>query len=420
MKGHFNSVQKLMLYFNQFSAYNALHICQVQGTVDVDRLTDTARSVLIQLGLASLIVDRKTGTFEYVSAPPKIDCEVFSVPDSLPKSDLLAYAEKELNRHFSDRLQLTPFRFAVFTTLESFYFCVSYPHYIADGYSLAQLMQMIIGIYQKKKPVDSIPVFRLYPELLLRNMMRDHRALAYSLTELVRTALRNQKCTGPAFHEPYEVYSALHDFNMTPTEFIGLKDLAKRSDVTLNQILMALLLRVLSLKKQDASPMTLMNVMNLRSRIDGNAADIFGTYISYLSHIVDRVHDRSVLDIARALKNEQDYALQHGSLYGSVAISYLQSLFNMRPESVLQRIPVWAAVSSMNLNRSWDKGSEQLAMGYWRVTSVVPSIPIMFFPSILGNNMTLLACYGTAFFSQTDLELMTQKFHEEVQLAQSL
>src|SRR5258706_5371868 len=65
MLGRLNSFQKTMLQWNDVHPYSAVHVVQIAGRLDEERLRKGIQATLAARGLTHLSMDRAKGTYSY-------------------------------------------------------------------------------------------------------------------------------------------------------------------------------------------------------------------------------------------------------------------------------------------------------------------------------------------------------------------
>src|SRR5262245_40425262 len=119
MRGRLNIFQKSMLAWNDLHPYNAVHVVQVSGALEIERFKAAVATVLEGKGLTGLNLDRGAGGFEYEGGAAGAEIQVIAV-EAHAGEECAKEIERQLNTPFPQNQRFSPFRFFVVAETESF------------------------------------------------------------------------------------------------------------------------------------------------------------------------------------------------------------------------------------------------------------------------------------------------------------
>jgi hypothetical protein len=174
MRGRLNLFQAAMLRWRELYPYNAVHVAELPGRLDVAKLTDAIAAHLASLGVTGLVLDARRRRFEYSGGPAHVVVDVIEGGGDSVRV-LEKEMERQLNQGFARDGKIDPFRFFALDSGTSFHVGVAYDHIIAGGDSIVALLKGIAvryagGAMPALAPPNLYPP--TYSRLFLRNLLK--------------------------------------------------------------------------------------------------------------------------------------------------------------------------------------------------------------------------------------------------------
>src|SRR5262245_1227495 len=108
MMGRLNSFQKTMLQWNDLHPYNAIHVADVSGALDPERLNKSICSLLESQGLTRLELNRQRGQYCFHGGRADPDIRILKNGGSA-EAILASEIERQLNLPFAPVGPFEPF-----------------------------------------------------------------------------------------------------------------------------------------------------------------------------------------------------------------------------------------------------------------------------------------------------------------------
>lgn len=423
MRGRLNLFQAAMLRWRELYPYNAVHVAELPGPLDVARLTEAIAAHLTALGVTGLVLDTARRRFEYAGGPARVVVDVLR-----GNGDAVGVLEQEMERQlnlpFAHDGPLDPFRFFALDAGASFHLGVAYDHVIAGGDSIVALLKGIAVRYAGGA-MPALPAPDLYPPTYLRlfgrNLVRAHVG-QYSLPGML---LRSRRAFRPFYRYGDSWYNAVTSLELSPDLYASVLRAAKAWDVTLNDLLLAMLLTALApelperLHAKRRKEIAVASVINIRRELAPGPEAAFGQFLSsfMVSHPVpDGVTLQAVArDIHTQTMRIKRRRLYLMTLYmiaaGGIVWPYLTP--SQRTQMHAKNYPVWAGMTMLNVEAIWgDAPGEARVLHYLRAVSTGPFTPILMMPASVGDCLHIGVTYRTAAFSKEDVARISAKLIE--------
>ena len=295
MKGRLNLFQAAMLRWRGMYPYNAVHVAELPGELDAARLSAAIDAHLTALGIGRLTLDAPRRRYEYAAGPVHVALPVLEA-----NGHVLPVLEHEMERHINEPFgpaagesSFEPLRFFAVRNGGSFHVGVSYDHFIAGGDSMVTLLQGIAARYDGTYPADE-PAPGLYPRAYARLFARNALAFYVGQYLLPGMLLRSRRAVRPRYPHGDSKYNAFTSIELAPDVYANVRRTAKRWGVTLNDMLLAMLIRALSaeipgrLAAKRRREIAIASVINLRGELEPGTREVFGQFLSsfLVSHLV--------------------------------------------------------------------------------------------------------------------------------------
>jgi NRPS condensation-like uncharacterized protein len=424
MRGRFNSFQKTMLHWNELHPYNAIHVVHIEVEMELHRAGAAINGTLQRLGLTGFMLDRDTARYEFSGG--EADCEIKTVSDGGNSRDVIcAEITRQLNRPFPQAVRFDPFRFFIVTEPGAFSLGVTVFHAIADAESIVGMLRGIAEAYVADgSPSHARPV-TLYPatgDSLIRRpgmLLRKLAALPSQITEL-RHSFR------PRYRDPNDFRNGCAFFSLDPESLASLIAQAKAHDVTLNDFLLAALLKCVSAlasnreRARRRRKISIGCIVNTRKDLGSQTGNAFGVSLGSFMVTHDIPANQSVGELAKEIAWQTGRIKQH-KLYLAMPLELALGRFLLRFFSTEQRrklyqkhYPLWGGITNMNLNNIWPQREHGDVSDYFRAVSTGPVTPLVLSLTTFGDHANVALTYRSTVFSETDVEAIERRFLESI------
>lgn len=411
-----------MLQWDALHPYNAIHVVRIPRALDAARLQTVIPTTLQTLGLTGLVLDRRTGGYEYRGGPAR--CEITTVAPG--EAALREEITQQLNEPFAPAERFSPFRFFVAPGTDSFWLGLVYFHAVADAEAIVRLLQaMVAGYLGAATPAGG--AWECHPappaNLLLRHPGIVARKLL-ALPALVRDL--KQSCRPPC-RAPGDLTNEFTRFPLEPAAWGRLRATAKAWGVTANDLLLALLLKSFSAIAPPRSPaarrhkLSVGCIVNTRGATAGDRTRTFGLALGsfVVTHAVPAALPLRGLaaDLHRRtqrIKRQRLYLA--ASMEMTLACAVLAWFSPERRKTIyLKNYPLWGGITNLNLNPLWPDAGGALGLDYFRAVSTGPVTPLVLSVTSVGNAANLGISYRPASFTAEQIAEWKMNFLAEVE-----
>ena len=412
-----------MLRWRELYPYNAVHVAELPGPLDVAKLTDAIASHLTALGVTGLVLDSKRRRFEYAGGPARVVVEVLAGgPD--PIRVLEEEMERQLNTAFAADGAIDPFRFFTLDAGASFHLGVAYDHVIAGGDSVVALLKGIAVRYAGHA-LPALPAPDLYPATYGRLFRRNAVKFYLGQYLLPGMLLRSRRAFRPRYRFGEGWYNAVTSLELPPPLHATVLRAAKAWGVTLNDLLLAMLLTALApelperLDARRRNEIAVASVINLRRELAPGPEAAFGQFLSsfLVSHPVPAGITLEALahDIHAQTQRVKRRKLYLQTLYmlawGGLVWPFLTPA--QRTQMHAKNYPVWAGMTMLNVEAIWeDAPGAARVLHYLRAVSTGPFTPILMMPASVGDCLHIGVTYRTAAFDKVAVARISAKLIE--------
>ena len=417
MKGRLNLFQAAMLRWRDLHPYNAIHVVRIDRPLDAARLQALIAHQLDALGLTGYTLDVARRRFEYTGGPAEVALAVHA-GGNRPSDVLSMTIERELNLPFVREGRLNPFRFFCIDNGPWFHLGLAYDHVIAGGDSIVVLLEDIFSRYLGDKP-DAPPARRLdrYPatfgRLLLQQAAPALRG-AHFLRTIAASCRRSVRPRGPQGGSPANGFAYRR---LDPPELAALVSAARAWGVTVNDLLLATLLRALEPFAGERAPeerrheLAVASIVNLRRDLGYDPNVTFGQFLSSfrISHPLPPgiALERLARDIHAETARIRSAKLYVQSLLGIAASGVLWRFLSREQRAGFhaKHYPTWGAISLVNVDALWENAGGQMpAPEYLRAVSTGPLAPVVVAVTIAAGVLHAGFSYQDAAFTAADID----------------
>lgn len=415
MRGKLNSFQKTMLQWNHLHAYNAVHVVRMAGKLDQPRLTSFINDFLMQRGLTHLTLDLQRKTFDYGGGHGDLVVPVVG-GGSQPQADLAAEMERQLNTAFDLSGAFTPFRFFVVPETDAFLLGLVYFHAVADAAAIVLLLKELVAAYASGGGRGPTEPLTLYPRRYDNLLRHQPRVIGRRLLALPDQARKLRSSMRRPASDPKNMQNGLRLFTVGQEVLRGLVVTAKAWQVTVNDLLLAVLMRSLAPLAGDRATagrrknISLGCIVNIRKDLEVDSPRTFGLFLGsfMVTHAVpDGIGLQQLAgelrDQTRAIKRHRLYL---GTPWELAFARWLLSFFSpdQRKKFYQKNYPLWGGITNMNLNSLWPAAETAPQADYFRAVGTGPVTPLVLSVSTVGHHANIGLTYRTAVFSEPALE----------------
>jgi len=414
MRGRLNLFQAAMLRWRELAPYNAVHVAELPGPLDVQGLSRAIADHMAAQGLTGLRLDAQRRRFDYRGGAGNFDLRLLAA-GSDPLRSIEEEMERELNLVFASEGALDPFRFFAVDAGDTFHLGVAYDHFIAGGDSIVVLLKGIAARYGGSAPVqDSAP--DLYPATYGRLFLRNPLKFYFGQYSLPGMLLRARRAFRPQYPYGDDWHNAFTSVELPSDLYAAVVRTAKGWGLTLNDLLLAMLMKALApevegrLHARRRKEIAIASVVNIRQELAPGPEKAFGQFLSsfLVSHPVPAGETleslaRDIHAQTRRVKRRKLYLQTlHLIAWGGLAWRYMTP--GQRRQMYAKNYPVWAGMSTLNVEALWKAapGSAPV-LHYLRAVSTGPFAPLLMAPAAVGDCLHIGVSYRTSAFRHEDV-----------------
>jgi hypothetical protein len=402
MRGRLNLMQRMMLRFRELHPYSAVHVVALDGALDERRLEAVIASQLEAWGLTGLTLDARHRHYEFFGGPARV--QLGRVAGGEQAEQLLdSEIERQLNLPFAAGPALEPFRFFVQPDSSGFRLGIAYDHFIAGGDAIVGLLAAIAARYaDAHAPAGPLPL--LYPPTYRSLFVRQPLLFLRTLLQMPSMAASAKRAFRPRFGKDEETYNAFARIHLAPAESQALKTSARALGVTLNDVLIAVLLRALApcaperFTEGRRRELNVASIVNIRREFGATAQGAFGQFLAALRVAHPVPPDIEPATLARDVHLATE-TIKRGRLYLRpilalvlAAVSWPMLTPPQRRQFFAKHSPALAGISMLGVAAPWRERGVPMR-GYLRAVSTGPLTPLVFAPSVTDDAMALGITY---------------------------
>jgi len=425
MQGRLNAIQKSMLQWNAMHPYNAVHVLQARGELDILRLRAVINATLEKHHLTRLVLDGRRFAFEYQGGPADAELQTLAGgPDAW--SALVPEIERQLNLPFDFTRPFSPFRFLVAPSGDSYFLGLAYFHPVADAESVVLLIKDIVGRYGNESAAASNGAFELYPESRSHLLSRHMPVLVRKILASPAQAGDLRRAHRPVFRDANDMANGLVCFSLGAEELGSLVAAASSWGVAVNDLFLALLLKCLSplaaarIEASKRRKISLGCIVNLRRDFGMASKRVFGVFLGSFTVTHETPQGITVRTLAGQIRG-QTAGIKRHKLYLALPLELAVGRFALRFFSPARQkrfyakhYPLWGGITNMNLNRLWDPSGPNAPLDYLRGVSTGPVTPLVLSATTFRDRVNLAVSYRATVFSKSDITDLQRRFHEHL------
>jgi hypothetical protein len=423
VKGRLNLFQASMLRWREMHPYTAVHVVRVEGPPDAPRLTAIVEGQLRALGLTGLVLDPRRRRFEYTGGPAQVTLAVHAGGGR--STDVLERTiERELNAPFARAGKLDPFRFFCIDNGEWFHLGLAYDHVIAGGDSIVVLLEGIVTRYCGGQP-EAPPArpFDRYPATYRRLFFQHAGPALRGIRFLPGIAASCRRTVRPAYPGAASPGNGFAYRRVAAPELAALLDVARVWGVTVNDLLLAILLRSLEplagvrVPGAQRHELAVGSIVNLRRDFGSDPNATFGQFLSSfrISHPLPTgiALERVARDVHAETARIKDRKLYLQSLLGVALSGALWRFFSaeQRAGFYAKHYPTWGAITLVNVDPLWENaGGRMPPPEYLRAVSTGPTAPMVVAVTVAAGVLHAGISYQSAAFTAAGIQDLADAF----------
>ncbi len=418
-----------MLRWREIDPYVAVHAFTVPGVLDHDRLARAIDAQLAAWGLTQVTLDAEKRQYQYGAAAASVALPVLAA-DGDPDAVLAAEMQRQVNLPFPRDGTFAPFRFFVVTAADAFRVGVAYDHVFAGGDSIVALLKAVVIRYTGAGPEEAIAP-ELYPPTYARLLRGKLGDFARGLTSFPAMIARIRRCVRPRYVYGDGRRSAFVQLRLTTTETSAIRGAAKAWSVTVNDLMLALLLRALGPEvagretARRRNEIAIASIINIRDGIAAGPSRVFGQFLSsfLVSH---RVPPAMPLAVLAQEVNAQTRRVKRRRMHLQTLCAIAIGGFtwrSMTPERrnlmYARNYPVWAGMTTLNVDPIWEaEPGIARVTDYVRGVSTGPFAPMVLASTTKDGRMTIGITYRLAAFNPDDLARVQAALLDSIRVLQ--
>ena len=417
MKGKLNLFQATMLRWRELHPYSAVHVVHVAQRLDAQRLESEISRHLEELGLTGLHLDRRR-RYEWAGGPAATRLLVLA-GGADPVAVVCGEIERQLNIAFAADGHIDPFRFFAVDDGSSFHLGVAYDHFVAAGDSMVLLLRGIVGRYSGENgpPASSAP--RLSAPTYFRLFMRQAWPFLKGLAWLPDLARNCRRSFRPRYAVPQDGYNAFTHFRVHAPEHETLARVATAWEVTPQDLLLAILLKVLSplvpqrWRAPKRNELAVASIVNIRRDLGAEAENALAPYLASfrVAHPVpDNMQLRDLVDAVSA----ETQRIKRGKLYlqtllalGFAGLEWRLLSLKRRQRFFAKHYPLCAGITPLGIGPLWPAaGANPAPAEYLRAVSTGPLAPMVLALTLVGDVINVGISFRTTVFRRDAIDGM--------------
>jgi hypothetical protein len=424
MKGKLSIPQRTVLLWDRIHPYNAVHIVTIPAPLEPERLKEIVNRCLEMKGLTGLVLDRNQYRYEFTGGPSRMEIDVIKKPGE-SASALKREVQKQLNLRFQCGMMGEPFRFFAVMDDHFFYLGIVYFHLISGGDSIIYLMKDIVKVYiDGKASAPCRPLTFYQKDSLCRRLLNPGNFYRW-IRGLPGHIDKMRRSFRPKYADVRDHRTGFTFFSIPSSQLISLIHTAKRWDVTVNDMFLALMLMSLApfAEGRTSEPrrrrLSLGSVINIRKNLSFDDPQRFGFFLGTFVISHDVPAGIQLEDLVKDLKKQTAKIKEDKFYLGSImdqwlAILLIRLLYRKRWDSFYSKnYPLWGGISNINLDPIWDQ-SEETGTEYIRIVSTGPATPLVFSLTTVKGRLHMGVSYRKTVFSERDVEIIIANFSKYI------
>lgn len=406
-----------MLQWDELHPYNTMHVARIPHALDLERLRNAIDGTLESLGLTSLTLDERRGTFHYHGGPAPCEIEMVTGGGGWHAS-LCLEIERQLNTAFPHDKCFNPFRFFVVPETDSFSLGLVCLHAVAGGRSLVLLMKDIVGAYTRENAPEPAGRVDLCPPNH-DNLLRHHPlALAKKLSAVPAFVKAMKSSCRPPYRDAEDLHNGFTSFSLKTGSLPALIRAGKCWGVTLNDLFFAVMMKCFSrlASGRRGAPrrrnISVGCIVDIRKDLGLDRTRAFGIFLGSFV-VTHEVPDAiSLMDLAQDIRR-QTLAIKKDKLYLGLPLelAFARLILPVFPPARREKLyrtnyPLWGAITNIDLDAGWGAQDREKPVGYIRAGPTGPITPLLLSVTTFRDTVNIGLTYRSTVFSAPQIEWM--------------
>ncbi len=424
-----NIFQQLMRSWTTLGPYNAGQAMRLSGNLDIQHWQKVINGVIGTIGLGTPQVQGDLATFtNCMPIMPRVCHE-----------SLVSVAARELNAPFV--AHDTPLRFFIVPDNEEYWLLTIYDHWIADSWSIRELMKLILAAYCGN-PADSQHILHITDQSFDDLFQRRRGSLSAPIRVLhaARRYFTHRRSWRFDLADPMD-FSTGCSMHALPDGLVdALTTCAKANRCSLNDIFLAAISMVIGQITADSrykwrrrwwaggrNSVSIGSIVDIRALADEPLNHTFGLFLSScITTFKEPERQTSSVLIRHAARQTRAFKKRCGAVaaFGELAVvKYFSDLYGQPRHKALffqKNCPLLAGVSNVNLTGAWmdqTAGTGGMVQDYVRISPVGPLLPVVFALTTFQSRLSLCLTWRKSALTDAQATILAaafMKFLEEL------
>lgn len=394
-----NAFQKLMRCWTALAPYNAVQAIEIDGIAELAQWRTATEKVVAELTRQKLIPPfRSPESIEYVA-------DGASCPDIIMR---------QINTPFTEGG--SPIRLCLVQNPRSFHLIVTYDHWIADSWSIRELMRCIYFQACRNSFVT---------EFVSGAGVEEKNRWIQSCSQCLRQYLRHRRAARLNFSDPLDFTTGLALVTLESDLIFKVKETARRKKVSVHDIFVTIIANLLGdlTQKDRYKPrrfghgardrVAIGSIVDIRKSLSaergGNTQNrdeynkTFGVCLGFAT-VVTQAPEKTPFDqlLQKVHQQHVDQKRRSSPTTSLAALNLTRFFWNLYKEKrhhaifFSKNLPLLAGISNVNLTDQWMCQSGEVGMNirdYFRVSPVGPLLPLVWATTTFNDRLTICLTY---------------------------
>ncbi len=394
-----NAFQKLMRCWTALAPYNAVQAIEIDGIAELAQWQTATEKVVAELTRLKLIPPfRPPGNIEYVA-------------DGTSCKDIIT---RQINTPFTEGG--SPIRLCLVQNSRSFHLIVTYDHWIADSWSIRELMRCMYFQACRHSFVS---------EFVSGAESEERTQWLKSGSQCLRQYLRHRRAARLHFSDPLDFTTGLSVVTLESDLISKVKEAARGKEVSVHDLFVTIIARLLGdlTQKDRYKPrrfghgardrVAIGSIVDIRKSLSAERGrndqnrdgynKSFGVCLGFATVVTQAPEQAPVDQLLQKVHRQHMEQKRRSSPTTSLAALNLTRFFwNLYKEKrhhaifFSKNLPLLAGISNVNLTDQWMCQSGEAGMkirDYFRVSPVGPLLPLVWATTTFNDRLTICLTY---------------------------
>lgn len=405
-----NDYQQLMLRITTLTPYNAVHAALIDSErYNLTQLHLIITELLHHLGLGYPQFTDNISKVYFLPLDTPIEIALRSIA-------LQSHIAAEMNTPFA--IDDLPLRFFIIVDRSQYYFSITYNHWIADAFSIIQLMETIFLMAIGQSPAGTLTMDVPVTEHCFQPVFKN-RIFYYRYRNLISKMIQCSRAYRTKISPIESTDSGCIFHTLTPNEVTAVLAFCKMQQMTFNDLLIAILAKTLGeitatqrntikrkFLKAKRDRILISVITNIRPASKIPLQQFFGLMLGFFSIALKSPETYPLTTLCQQVSAKTKVIKQRHQMIKEYLLFKIQNKWWDRCKTTRSQyrlfsknVPITAGISNMNLT---DNTGTQLFQHYIRCSPTAIVCPIVFSLTTLNQIMTLTICYRKACFTEEE------------------